>query len=903
MLLIAHGRAGLDLAADDWPEPVRPLLQRLRERPESCDWLVPSRAHVEDRRRQSKRRASHGLPFLRPQTMDDFTRRLWEQIGSPMRFLTEEERLVRLVWAWHEAAGASPAAHLLRRLSRLAREHLLTGESLEGSESPPPFDKALAHYQQRLNDDNCHDLAERPGLLARELSHPTGAFADRLRHTEVVLVEGFHKLTPAEARLLGLLARQVEVLVVVPRAPHQPSWSDVEEGTAQLRAAAGDKAFVVDIPEPAAERSSSALPGLVRLDAANPQDVLESVAAHVKSELRKGNADLKPSDIGVVLLDPADEALARAIFHEAGLPMAATNQACELRAARVPRLLRLALDLIVESVRPELLADFLSHPAVKRRREEMLLTVLASMRVADSLPKLAAGCLCLLDSLRPEEWLAEAADDRESAALGCLRSILQAVTTLPDSTLRFVPALVSVLDAATYTLDALDSSGIRLVQLEHLPGLRFRQLFVLDLGDAATARVANTVDPGWLSQCADERLLLCRLESPEVRGKTAGVADSSAIPAAEPVELLCSRRSAQRLLGKLGAGEPNDRALPLAELWPAAVGVPSLEQAWADLRAWRSSSAPGRELQVNADLLASELPTERAFTPAELEDYAACPFRFFATRVVGVGEQERPSPRLRYHQLLRRVVADFHEELRRAKGLRADEPLPPPGREELPRLVELFRRAWREQEPEGLPPEMSSLALSDDGVLDWFLRGLVERESSPAGFGNLLHDLVFPQPDGPPILLGPDDQGKPVLLAGRIDRVDVAAGQARIVRYRTGKPPDKGEWQAKAADGRLLQLPLQAVALEQLRPDLHAALGLQVHLSERARLLQHTVQPNDPALTLEPLAAREKALELVSRLRSGRFPLTIHGPDASYPECTARCAIRHACRHPDGCAE
>ena len=210
-----------------------------------------------------------------------------------------------------------------------------------------------------------------------------------------------------------------------------------------------------------------------------------------------------------------------------------------------------------------------------------------------------------------------------------------------------------------------------------------------------------------------------------------------------------------------------------------------------------------------------------------------------------------------------------------------------------------------------LSPDLGVMFVSPGGVIDLFLGILENVEGPPQDFGNLLTEYPLDK-----VELGKDGSGRPVLLTGKIDRVDVKrseSGAALIVDYKTAGSPRAALLKTKMGDGRMLQLPLYAAALQILRPDLNVIGAAYVHLSEKAKpaevgakkaivsLGQLLAGKKEPESDLwNTRAALELALEFASQIRAGRFGLTRHGNDSDEPECTDWCPLRHACRQPEG---
>jgi ATP-dependent helicase/DNAse subunit B len=334
---------------------------------------------------------------------------------------------------------------------------------------------------------------------------------------------------------------------------------------------------------------------------------------------------------------------------------------------------------------------------------------------------------------------------------------------------------------------------------------------------------------------------------------------------------------------------------------------------WQDLLAWRGRDGWPRRIGVDAPALLKLLFSEqRVFSPSELETYAACPFRYFGARVLGLEEREPDRTRLHYGSLVHRVLQNLYDEERRRFAGPEDHPLPALQVEHFTQVVELFETQWQLLSAGLLPPDLRTLFACNGGVLQLFLEAIALVESE---YGNLLVEFVLRDAQGQPVLMGSDRDERAVFLRGKIDRVDVSRTQrslAIISDYKTGRAMPNKERAVKLADGRLLQLPLYAAALQRVRPDLEVVGGAYIHLSERPQseepsarraiaavgaLLKDDKAPQAP---LDAEAARLKALDMVGAIRAGKFPLTDHANGKDFAECTWFCPMRHACRHPEG---
>src|SRR6266404_2284183 len=105
------------------PRELAVLLKRLDERPQRCQWIVPTarrcRALLRDWLRKEDRSASlwpglHTLKSFAAQVLE-YSSKQWPQVSGP-------ERLLRVARAWQDVMGRSPGSRLVRQLDRFLRD-------------------------------------------------------------------------------------------------------------------------------------------------------------------------------------------------------------------------------------------------------------------------------------------------------------------------------------------------------------------------------------------------------------------------------------------------------------------------------------------------------------------------------------------------------------------------------------------------------------------------------------------------------------------------------------------------------------------------------------------------------------------------------------------------------------
>jgi ATP-dependent helicase/DNAse subunit B len=310
-------------------------------------------------------------------------------------------------------------------------------------------------------------------------------------------------------------------------------------------------------------------------------------------------------------------------------------------------------------------------------------------------------------------------------------------------------------------------------------------------------------------------------------------------------------------------------------------------------------------------LLRERFGSDRVFSPTALEDYIACPFRFFLGDVLRLEPLEEPREEIevtRRGQAFHRALARLHRKLR-AEGVNR----PNEGVEQ--RVREQLEQAVNEDVARAPSPASKMLwQLEGERLLrlasryrpHWekFLAPWVEQKIHPEPY---LFEADFGLPPAdplaaalPPLVL--HDEAGDVRISGRIDRVDVAPLADGlgfwIIDYKTGRSE---HYTSKAIqEFQRLQLLLYALAVEEVLLDGQQArpLGLAYWL----------VVENGPKVVLpvrQPVAwftdagkweavreqLREWVLTLVRHIRQGAFPLA---PRREH--CTETCPYGQICR-------
>jgi ATP-dependent helicase/DNAse subunit B len=294
---------------------------------------------------------------------------------------------------------------------------------------------------------------------------------------------------------------------------------------------------------------------------------------------------------------------------------------------------------------------------------------------------------------------------------------------------------------------------------------------------------------------------------------------------------------------------------------------------------------------------AAALPAEWSAT--DLETFAGCPYRFLL-RAARVPEAERGS----FDMEPRDEGAMLHAILEAFVGARRDRGAWPltggdADREEVRRLAgEVLQRF----EAEGRVGDPSTWAGRRAAILARLDRFVEVEARDAGGMRPVLLEYAFGGRSGRPAIAIPS-AGDPVLLQGRIDRVDDDGRRLLVVDYKNSRSTDMARERLSEEElGRSsFQAPVYLLAAARELPgrsELSATYSL-LRSGERAEPWR--VDPADPFLALDPerraaiRAAGGRTLadgvvEIVSRIRSGRFPV-------APSDCTG-CPFGAVCRFP-----
>lgn len=216
--------------------------------------------------------------------------------------------------------------------------------------------------------------------------------------------------------------------------------------------------------------------------------------------------------------------------------------------------------------------------------------------------------------------------------------------------------------------------------------------------------------------------------------------------------------------------------------------------------------------------------TARPQSPTAVEQWAACPFHFLMARVLSVARTEDVTDE-RWWQvnaaergsLIHAILAEFFGEV-----ARSDDPAPgaPYGLPHIERMRHIAERHLDDARQRGISGHPLVWANERVVILDDLTALLeIDAENRADGgwrpayleqpFGMAREPASWPAAEIPLV-------GGTLVLRGKIDRVDVAEGRARVVDYKTGKAMKDKFSAANLLDrGRHVQLPMYAEAVRQ----------------------------------------------------------------------------------------
>lgn len=493
--------------------------------------------------------------------------------------------------------------------------------------------------------------------------------------------------------------------------------------------------------------------------------------------------------------------------------------------------------------------------------------------------------------------------------------------------------LRQLLADATVALEDRQDAGVQVVTPETGSGMKFRMVFVLGLAEGefpAPSRESWLYDDrerrtlseaGVFLRTADDRAATADFAFALAAGMATEelvlsvLADSETLPSrfvGEVTRLFAADAVAVRSFGldEVVAAQPAS-AWSLQELIRGTLhhvwNDPGSRDVWQEyydaLQPWlparlaeRAAIESGRA-GAYAGIVGGDLIEKRPFSASALEQYAACPFSYFAAAVLKLGEWEPAREGfdvLSAGSVWHEVLAGFLEKYRgrclavndRARyeaelaALLTDSVA---RRERQGRLT--LDVWWRFEQPRWVR------ALHDwlDGELE---RQQVDPLLTPSYFEWAFGTAVRPGSDPASterlLTLTAAESGETVELQGKVDRIDTDGNRCRVIDYKTGKPPSR----KLVEQGLRLQVPLYMLAVAELlappgQTDIDG-LYLQVGAAA-AELGVPGKMPREELLAV----TKQAVLGYAAGICAGRFP--------AQPalDCPDWCLARTFCRRGD----
>jgi ATP-dependent helicase/DNAse subunit B len=300
--------------------------------------------------------------------------------------------------------------------------------------------------------------------------------------------------------------------------------------------------------------------------------------------------------------------------------------------------------------------------------------------------------------------------------------------------------------------------------------------------------------------------------------------------------------------------------------------------------------------------LSEQFGPERVFSPTALEDYVACPFRFFLRQVLRLGPLEDPREEIevtRRGQAVHRALARLHRDFNEKAIYQPDDAVAEEVRaaiavavaEDVARAPSPAAKALWGLEGRRLERVFARYPAQWRRLLEGWRRRTGATATAPRPHGFEI-DFGLPAAAHGPLAIRVDDIE--VRVSGRIDRVDVTDDPENagfwVIDYKTGRP---GHYTTAAlTDFRRLQLTLYALAVEEVllagRNARPLGLGYWLIAEDGAKMLWLDDRSQWPGLR-ETL--RRWVASLADHIRRGVFVL-----QPRETNCTATCPFGQVCR-------
>jgi ATP-dependent helicase/nuclease subunit B len=367
--------------------------------------------------------------------------------------------------------------------------------------------------------------------------------------------------------------------------------------------------------------------------------------------------------------------------------------------------------------------------------------------------------------------------------------------------------------------------------------------------------------------------------------------------------------------GRAKSALPAEQGLSFPGMWPNVLAGLELTRSRGD----RQAFGPFEGMLVSPAIkerLAREF-ADRTWSPVQLERYQECPFKFYATQVLGIEPLEEIELETDYAERGVRL----HETLVRLHRRIVDESGQPGAHGDHSEFARFYTQALQSvlaAEASDDPLERAMLEIDRRVLAAWGEEYLEQHHKYDDRWRALDEPLApahFEASFGPQARRGESDQvsraepltlersGERILISGRIDRIDVGQAGGRmvfnVVDYKSGSPV--GYSKHAFREGKALQLPLYAMAVEKLLLASRGAVPWQV-----GYWFVKDAGFRDMAAAHEPAGAGivenreweetremvvDRVFSIVSGIRHGDFPVY-----NEHEDCTSRCELRTVCR-------
>ena len=305
------------------------------------------------------------------------------------------------------------------------------------------------------------------------------------------------------------------------------------------------------------------------------------------------------------------------------------------------------------------------------------------------------------------------------------------------------------------------------------------------------------------------------------------------------------------------------------------------------------------------------LKPDHIFSISQLESYAACPFKYYAQRILNIPQQKEYSPEVDYNDKGTLFHGALEQLLRDHAGLYAEAILSPKKEEallsELEKCVESVFKQHAEEY--GYANALLYSRLKDKtceeakAVLKKEFEDARRMKSPP--LPKYVEWTFGASPQG---ALRLETDGAEILLGGKVDRIDLEPKEKRflILDYKTGSGAGAG-FQDKLFKGLSLQIPLYIFAVQKLLLEGFEPIGGLLIATKKGKrgaglvnkeynetnyiLSKRSGALLDKSEMEEKIAATmEHIRDFVAKIRSGFF-------EPKPVDCSPRCDYKDICRY------